>query len=220
MAIKPDSVNIGDRIEIKVKGQKKGKIYVSQVLDKFNENKYLISGPIQKSAFIPIHESDVIMVKYFKEGKGRFIFDAIVNKRIIDKVYKLEIERISNIKRLQERNYYRLPIKLKVIKNHKLEENGYSHEVEEECLTADLSGGGLKLLCCYRHEIGDEVICNFKEGLELTVIGEVIRVEEVENTEYKYAVGIKFTSLTEEAREQIIKFIFEEQRKLRKKGLI
>lgn len=212
---------IGDKIEIRETKTKTKNKYVSQILDIIDDNIYIISGPIQKSALVPLHVGSLIEITYFRADKGRFIFKAKIIEREYENIYKLKIEKISCITKLQERNYYRLSVKLNVQKRHNTVIDNHKKEVIENCIAKDISGGGIRIFCNYQHTVKDLVKLDIAiSDFNITVTGIVTRVQEIENDNYKFALGIKFTEIEDKDRERLIKYIFEQQRKLRKKGLI
>lgn len=212
---------IGDKIEIKETKTKANNRYISQILDIIDDNIYIISGPIQKSALIPFHVGSLIEITYFREDKGRFVFKAKIIEREYKNIYKLKIEKISCITKLQERNYYRLSVNLDIQKIYNLKLDGNNEEVTERCIAKDISGGGIRVFCNLKHSVGDKVKLNISTtDFCITALGMVIRIQEIENDNFKFSLGIKFTEIEDEDRERLIKYIFEQQRKLRKKGLI
>ncbi|RKD34455.1 flagellar brake protein [Thermohalobacter berrensis] len=219
MASKFSLPKVGDKVDIKVLDPSYKEKYVSQILNVLDEYTYEISGPIHKRNIVPLSLGLQIKVMYCKEQKGRFMFKAKIIEREKKPIYKIKIERLNKIKRLQERNFYRLPIMIKVIKQF---QNMKNKEIEkEECITEDISGGGLRILCNKKHNLDDIVLCKFTmNGIELSLKCQVVRTEDCDNKNYKYSLGMKFIDITDYQREKIIKFIFDEQRKLRQKGLI
>lgn len=218
---KIDLPNIGDRIQITIKRNLITQSYSSQILDIIDKKKYVISGPIVKNTIVPLNVGTEIQVYYVKEERGRFNFKGRITGSYNDDIYKINIERVSDTKRIQERDYYRLPSEIKVLKTFFPSDNEGVDKIQENCIAKDISGGGMKILCKQNHNIGDKVECAFSlNNSEITLQGIVVRREEENKNGFRYSVGIQFIDIPLEKREEIIKYIFEEQRKLRKKGLI
>ena len=74
----------------------------------------------------------------------------------------------------------------------------------------------------HKLDIGDMIECNFQLDNEndIKIIGKVVRFGIADKLTYKYDLGISFPKISEGVRDTIIKFIFEKQRELRKKGFI
>jgi len=214
-------LNIGEKIEIKQLGSKQNTKYISQVLDIIDERTYSISGPIHKGMIIPISLESTVEITYFKEEKGRFLFKATVISREEKGVYRLTIKRIGKIIRFQQRDYYRLAVSKDVIITSSFMDGNIERTLEENCITKDISGGGVRFLSNFNHSLKD--ILSFKlniNGFEIASSGEVVRVKKSDNSNYEYEIGMRFIELSNSDRDILIRFIFEQQRKLRRKGLI
>lgn len=222
-------LKVGDKIYI-MKVEHQNNQYSSQILDILSENGYMISGPIRRSTIIHIRPNTVIEVGYYKEKIGKFVFIAIVKEVWEKGIYKLRIERLSDIIKIQERNFFRLPIALEVEKEYNAEQvyntgNEVHGETKKEiCITGDISGGGLKLFSNIKHENNDKIRLRFLiEDMEIIAIGEVIRVSESKSRDYKhkykYEIGVKFVDINDHQRDAIVKHMFEQERELRKKRI-
>jgi c-di-GMP-binding flagellar brake protein YcgR len=221
MVLLADLYHIGDRINIIRYRRKKVDIYPSQVLDILSNDLLMVSGPIRKSSIVIMHKGDIIGIECIVENKGRYIFRAEILNRYEKGVYKLEIRKISKIRRFQQRKFYRFSTSLpvKIIFNTKI--NDLSKSIEENCHTKDISGSGMKLLCNYKHSVGDIIQCILKlNDKTLRFDCEVVRIEETDMGDYKFLMGIKYINIKDTERDFIVKFIFGQERKLRKKGLI
>lgn len=207
------SLDIG--MKINILRLNSNRAYPCQVLDIIKPDEMVISGPIKKSDFILINLNESIKVFYFVENKGKYFFDAEVVSTNLSSIYSLTIRKKTKTHLVQLREYYRLPTAIKV--NIK-DELGL---VDENCEAKDISGGGIKLYCNYKYKLGDKVICNFNiYDSNLEVQGTIVRIENIDSFHYKYSVGVSFTNISEIDRDLIIRYIFEQQRILRGKGLI
>jgi len=214
-------LEVGDKIEFISLDSKRKSKHVSQILDILDKDNLVISGPIQKSTLIPMHVDEIIEVSLYKENKGKFVFNSKIVKRDIKKIYKLTITILGEIRKVQERNFFRLPISVNVLKKHSLLIEGENKIIEEQCVTEDLSGGGAKVLCNYKHNMGEKIVFEATLGkYPIVSQGIIVRIDKSNIGDFQYSIGIKFIDIKNEYRDKIIKFIFEEQRKLRKKGMI
>lgn len=219
METKFEFINIGMKIDILRNNDKT--LYPSQVLEIIEPDELIIRGPMKKTQLILLHNEEEIGVTYYIENNGRFFFTAKVISRQLNNMYTLRIKIISDIQKKQLRNYYRIPVTLDVEKSFTISKDGNDEIVTEKCVAKDISGGGLKLYCNYKHEIDDEIQLRFKVKDHLIVgKAKIVRIEEVDTYNYKYSIGVSFTDITENNRDLIVKFVFEQQRILRLKGLI
>ncbi len=214
-------LEIGMKLDIELNGEnEKGKFYPSKVLEIIEPDELIIGGPMKKSQLVLLHKGEAIKVYYNVENRGKYSFDAEIISREYKRIYILRTKRTSNVRRIQLRDYFRLPVTLDVEKRFTLK--GQNKEtITELCEAKDLSGGGMKLYCKYEHVVGDEIQWKFKlNDNVLEGKATVIRVEEIDSFNYKYSLGVSFTEISDKDREAIIKYIFEQQIILRIKGLI
>ncbi|WP_158281645.1 PilZ domain-containing protein [Sporanaerobacter acetigenes] len=221
MSLDKEELNIGERIEIIKQSQKKAQVYPSQILDIINDDIYIISGPIHKNTIVPLHIGDIIKIVYIKENKGRYMFKAEILSREDKLIYKLKIKKISEVYRLQQRQYYRFNINIPVTKYYNLKVGSETRTIEEKCISKDLSGNGIRIMCNFNHSVGDEIKCLLEiNDMIISTSGEIVRVKKIDNLNYMYEVGINFINIKKEDREIIVRFIFREERKLIEKGMI
>lgn len=89
--------------------------------------------------------------------------------------------------------------------------------------TVDLSGGGAMFVCNTKLKFGDslDTMIYLSDNDSVKAVSKVTRfVENLPNAKQKYSVGLEFTVIEESERDKIIKFIFNKQREMRKKGLL
>lgn len=221
MARYKDVFKIGKRIEIVRDGAKETEYFPSQILDIIDDEIFIISGPIHRNNIVLLHRGENIEIAYLAKNRGMYIFTGLILERDYDPIYKVRIRKTSEVKRYQKREYYRFETSIPVIKSLVIEGPEGQKLVKEKCRTRNISGGGLNLLSNYEHQVGDQVFCNFdirEEGLELKA--EIVRINKVDAFDYDYTLGLAFSEISERDRDIIIKFIFEEERIMREKGLI
>lgn len=213
-------IEVGKKIQI-TRQINEEEYLASQILDIISEKEIIISGPIKKNNLVFVHRDEVIKLYFTVENKGIYSFAAKVLSREQSPVYTLRVERVSKIIKIQKRKHYRLFSGLKVVKQHSISENGHMDIYKENCEARDISGGGMRIYCNYKHKLNDEVHCSFEiENLNIATKAIVKRVEEIDTFDYKYSIGVSFLDIEEWSRDEIIKYVFEQQRILRNKGLM
>lgn len=152
----------------------------------------------------------------FTIESGKYFFTTKPIGIIKENITLLAIELPASIKRNEMRAFYRvemlrrIPVKLVKVANGL---NGTDYQ-KNDIITmtcTDLSGGGMKLISPVPLDKDDVLeidLSGLVEGLE-NVSAKVIRYIGVE--EEGHAVGIMFTSLTESARDKIIRCVFQRQ---------
>lgn len=152
----------------------------------------------------------------FTIESGKYFFTTKPIGIIKENITLLAIELPASIQRNEMRAFYRvemlrrIPVKLVRVAAGL---NGTDYQ-KNDIITmtcTDLSGGGMKLISPVPLDKDDELeidLSGLVDGLE-NVSAKVIRYIGVE--EEGHAVGIMFTSLTESARDKIIRCVFQRQ---------
>ncbi len=236
-------ISPGDRIELKKTGAEKkakeigaepAKTYVSQVYDILNEDEMKIAMPIVEGRVIPLP----INGRYdlcFYTANGLYQCRAIITDRYKeDELFVLQIEITSDLKKFQRRQYFRLECTMdiwyKILPKEEILEIITDKEKMEELLTGeldkgvalDISGGGMRFTSSKRHSSGDCVIVVLrikKSGNNATCIlpGTILKSTSVLNRSDVFEHRVEYNNVQGSVREALIKFIFEEERRLRQK---
>lgn len=214
------SVVIGEKLHIVLDNKEPGKqrFMVSQVLEKSHGGTLVIAMPILQGRLVPIRVNKIINIVFYRPN-GVYEFKAQVAGRSKGKVPSIQIQALSPIKKTQRRNYFRLNTILPV----QVSINCVPGEecAVFNCLTLDISAGGMRLASNKDIDEGCTIGCDLVlAGKPLSVKAKVVRRSAVYNKEYAFEIGVQFIRLEEKVRCGIIAFIFEEQKKLKKKGLI
>lgn len=214
-----DLLRIGENIEIEIDNGESFLKMKSSVISVIDDSRVSIAMPIYKGRIYPISAGQRINLVFNKANKGRMYFAAeVVNRMAKGNLKILVVKKVSDIRYFQRRDFFRLNI----ILNMKLEiiENGTPVKTIP-AITKDISGGGLRLITKEKLPKHTVVKCHiFLEDDIVEPFGEIVRCALQPESMIKYDVGICFTAIDESIRSKIISFIFKNQRKLRKKGLI
>ncbi|ABR48852.1 type IV pilus assembly PilZ [Alkaliphilus metalliredigens QYMF] len=214
-----NELQVGDKIEIELTDtQEKKSPLLSQVAE-LKQGKIYINSPLSDGHAYRLHDNEKLKFIFYREGKGIYSFlGEIVEKNQVQgsELQLYEIKPISSISKIQRRDHYRFP----VIKKFKIESLDKDGQVISG-VTKDLSGGGVKIITRNKVEMNEAVKCTvfIEEHQNLEAIGKVIR-KEFDPILKEYKIGIEFTEIDAVVRKEIIAFIFEQQRLLRKRGLI
>lgn len=217
-----DLPSIGDRIEIENSTIMKNDVkLISQVLDIIDEKHMSIAMPIVNSVVVPIPTGEIVQIKYAKKSIGVFAFSArVLARKHSEHLSYMKMERLSDVKKVQRRDYFRLDIVLDV-KMKLVETNGVGDNNSFSALTKDISGGGLRLISKTKLSANDLVDIALKtDDGTIQARGRIIRCVPYESSGSDYEIAIIFDAIDEQARTQIISFIFKYQRKMKKKGLV
>lgn len=213
--------NEGDRINLLLMNGYDNHQYVSKIESINSDETIDVLIPISKNRIIYIKNEAFLKVITAKEG-AIYEFKAQVVNKLFGKIPLLRLSKVSEITKIQRRNYYRLKIinKIKVRKVINLKEKQFDEFFAGSLV--DISGGGVAISTSKELELNDLIETNMDlNSQNICTFGTIVRKdlrEDGSNSPFVY--GVKFEKITEHDRNIIMRFIFEEQRKLAKKGLI
>lgn len=191
----------------------------------------LVTIPMKRISVKHLSKEEEIYGFYYDDNDV-YMFTTYMIERVFENIplYKLAFPKI--IKKVQRRNYVRIPISLPVLY---LESNeNLEREIIENCAedlkdlywgqwkkatTLDLSGGGMKLSSKKLLKLDSKYIFLFKlDELTIGVKGRVVRfIPTIYKKHVNYQVGIEFQDIAENKRDQIIGFVFKKLREERQK---
>ncbi len=211
----------------------KNRIYSSTVHEIMSEDRLEITMPMEQTKLIllPV-DSEYDLVFYGETGLYQ-CFARVIDRYKSNNVYILVVELTSNLRKYQRREYYRFSCALELCARNleereiqAVEENSpYSLQPGlplHRSVIVDISGGGLRFISTQRYEPDSLLYCSYhllKDGerKKYEVIGKVLAVRELENRPGNYEHRVQYYNLDVDVREEIIRFIFEEERKSRRK---
>ena len=230
-------ITLGDRIEltavgrVKLSEEEERKVYQSKVYEILTDDTLEITMPMEKTKLIllPV-DGEYDMIFYTDTGLYQ-CFARIVDRYKSNNVYILRVELTSNLRKYQRREYYRFSCALEMCSRNLEEEEQQAVEEKKpyilqpglplkKSMIVDISGGGIRFLSTQKYESGSLLYCNYhlvKNGVskQYEVIGKVLSVKDVENRPGTYEHRVQYYNMDTATREEIIKFIFEEERKSR-----
>lgn len=229
----------GDRIEISPV-EKKGnhveeentttKTYVSQVQSVLSDERMEIVMPMEgtKIVLLPV---DAVFDMYLTTRNGLYqCFMRVIDRYKSNNVYLLVVELTSNLRKYQRREYYRFSCALEMKSRELSRDEIRVVDTVEEFITpglplkqsviVDISGGGLRFLSNHQYEPGSLIYINYclliKEKVkEYNLVGKVLAIKPSENRKGVYEHRVQYVNIGNEEREEIIRYIFEEERKHR-----
>ena len=209
------------------------KIYESKVVDVIGDDKLEILMPIEQTKLVLLPVNGEYNLHFFT-SRGLFQCDAKVENRYKDgNLYLLEMKLTSSLQKYQRREFYRFPCvmdmevrDLTADEKRRLDQEG--EFIAEDDVTGnkavilDISGGGLRFTSTTPFEPKTTVVCNYvlrREGgnRRLCVAGKLLSCKRLPNNPGQYEQRVMFTHISPREREDIIRYIFEEERKKRQK---
>lgn len=232
-----DYVSLGDKIDITYLHQNNGKIYKSSVFDFLDELVVEIGMPTEggKMILFPVGFECSLL---FYTQRGMYICDGKVLERYKkDGFYMISVKITSIPKKHQRRDYYRVNCGIDFNFYRITEEVGRlesTTELLEEITnpkyipekrlarTKDISGGGIKFVTDEELESGSYILtvmhlANDKLDHTFYLVTEIIDCIPMEKAPEKKLARGKFQFKDLKDRDLIVRFVFEEDRMLRKK---
>ena len=212
----------GSKIQIEIVTKTKdNQQYASQVIEAYANGTMEVVTPMLKNKIV-YFINDTIITIVLPKGDATYQFDAKVIGKSFANIQTMKVEAISEITKIQRRGYFRLKlikdIECRAAANMEDREFG---EVFKGTMV-DISGGGV--LFTTTTDIDEYGIIELTidlNGKKLVVLSSIRRKSLISaGTKVKYTYGVRFENISDFERNLIAKYIFEEQRKLIKKGLV
>ncbi|MBC7959345.1 MAG: flagellar brake protein [Vallitaleaceae bacterium] len=212
------SVELGDKIEvIRKTGLKTNQhSFFSKIQEIPDENQIIITAPIENGKIIPLEMNwEYYLCIYTANGLYRCESEVVDRKRV-DHMFYATLKLKTKMQKYQRRQYYRLDCVLSF--HYKNDEK----EVWNNGLILDISGGGLRFTSNAQLVPLEQVVCHIQLNFEddqkhLYVNGSIIDCNIIDFNANIYETRVAFDTISNDAREIVIRFIFEEERKRRKK---
>lgn len=203
-----DVLKIGDKIIIKKKVRKDESEYTSQIQD-IDGKKIRILTPMYRSVLVRLQEKTRIELLVYGDGKVYYLDAEVIKTAVENNLYYTDIVAVSEVEKMERRNYYRVRTMKDILVRLKDEENPQEYE---SALTIDLSGGGI--MFSSTHEYSEDTDIEIKMNIDDSPVildGKVLNKEKQEGLRsYKYTV--QFVNLDRSVKEKIITHVFKLQR--------
>lgn len=222
-------LNIGTRFELEIlgtNGNRIGTTHISKLLEHVNERTLIVSAPIYESRLIYVPLNGKVRITFFHNKHGLHGFTAIVTAREQrESLSVLRIQAESPPEKTQRRTHYRLDCTLNV--EYKVYNDNLIHETDKpqykKALTKNISGSGACIVVSEEipKDTAMEIYIDLGETVKVRAKCSVSRCSLMEmNKIPKYMLGLHFTEITTLNQDNIIKYIFEQQRRLLKNDVL
>ena len=232
-------VSPGDKVEMKSTvnvvlpdGTKGIKTYKSSVYDILDEGRLEIVMPKDQTKLVLLPVDGEYDVCFYTHG-GMYRADVrIIEIQKINGIYVLVTEMISNLHKYQRREYYRFNCIIEMMAREmtKKETDIYAEGLAEllpqsdmiRGVIVDISGGGARFVSRQLFRESSMILMRFELPIldtekSFLLVGRVIYSSEIVNRANEFENRVKFELIDSVTREKIIRYIFNEERKNRKK---
>ena len=239
-------VHLGDKVDIRIVQQmlqteKTGvspHVYKSQVHDITEDGELEITMPIENEKLVLLS----LGIRYefvFYTSTGLYHGIGQIKERYKrDNIYVLLIELHSQLRKFQRREYYRYPclldtqfylVSIEDVDTKTTDEifdglrDEHFYEKQKQGMILDLSGGGVRFVTDEKLEEDSYILliirlCNDIMDKQYFIIGHVLESSPMKNRQGKYETRVQFIFREKKVQEEIIRYIFEEERKGRQKN--
>lgn len=216
-----------------VEKAKRVKPFVSQIYDILDGDQLKIAMPIVEGRVIPLPLHARFDACFFTSG-GLYQAKVVITDRYKeDGLHILVVDITSELKKYQRRQYFRLEYTMDVTYKPITEEQimvavsdpeGLEEILAEDVekgIALDISGGGMRFTSAQELEKDSSIIVMVNIGVveqnEACFIANVISSSKIQNRDRIFEHRVEFKNMKNAVRENLIKFIFETERRLRKK---
>ncbi len=232
----------GERIELQVLESYQdyvvddSKNLISQLSAIVSDDTIEIAMPLDKSTLVIVPIDCPLNIVFFTQMGLYSCEGRVIDRYKNNNVFLLVVELTSNLSKYQRREFYRFSCALEMCTRplEKVEINAVERKAPviitedlplKHSIIIDISGGGLRFVCSQKYDVGNLLYCSYYltlkgERKKYDIVGKVLSAKEVENRDKTYEHRVQYQNIDSYTREEIIKFIFEEDRKNRQKDWI
>ncbi len=226
------NIKTGAKATIIVTKLDQTKLELPTIFESYITNSQLMFyAPIVGGKLFSFRRGQGVVLEYFYNNgtnsfEAKFVSD--VKKGNMNFVV---VEQVSDVKRIQKRNDFRLDINMKLkVKykenivetvtedNHQIEKIvKQGKEIFENVTTTDISGGGISFITDSVFQREDKMTMFIRlteKDLEEEFHGTVMRITKLDPdiAKLKYNVGVRFDYTTPHQKDKIVRYCFEKQR--------
>lgn len=235
-------ISPGDKVELKSTvsvvlpdGTEGVKTYRTSIHDVLEDGRFEIVMPMENTKLILLPIGGEYDACFYSYGRMYTATVMIVDRQKTNGIYTITAELTTGLHKYQRREYYRfnciVEMKARQLTERETEsfKRGYTFVVSDEGMVrgviVDISGGGARFVSRTLFEEGCYLMMDFSlciMGIErpFLLAAKVICSNEIENRTQEYENRVKFEFISSAEREEIIKYIFDEERKNRKNGKV
>ena len=211
----------GDKIDIFASGLSDNSTsYKSSFSDKLTDSMWEITMPVDSGRVVLFQLGTQFDFIIYTKNKTILKSSAIVRQRYRkENMYFLAIELINNLEKIQRRQFFRLPCTIDM--------DFYEVRYDDKAVKSvilDISGGGIRFSLSTPLEEGTYFMAQFSLALEectqqFNIVCKVINCTQSLDYADRYFARSKFIFDRMTEREKIVRFVFEEERRIRRREM-
>ncbi len=234
-------VVVGNRVELQAvkrlnlnqnRENDERKVYTTKVYDIVSDERIELLMPMEQTKLILLPVDGEYELCFYTDNGLYQCVAKVVDRYRDNNIYVLALDLTTNLRKYQRREFYRFSCALEMNSRELLKEeieslNNSHNALQPELplkrsVIVDISGGGLRFVSNLEYEKGSMILCNYNLVVDdvqkhYSLVGRVLSVEELENRPGVYEHRVQYVNMDVDEREEIIKYIFNEERKSRHK---
>ncbi len=233
-------ISIGDKLDMEqlFHGEpetdtQRRRVFNCRIMDMPAENVLRITMPLYEGRLVPLEVGAQYRISTYAQ-KGIYEGDFVVINRLKDgNLFLADMELQGSLKKVQRREYYRYGCRLEatyrlITSREAIEIAPEELELQEwkKAVILDISGGGIRMVSEYKETTPVLIQMRFTLPIqdqmqEFLPYGNLLSSAQNENNPLIQEHHVMFAQLGDKEREQIIRYIFEDERRkiLKNKGL-
>ncbi len=241
-----DKIELSD-IMVKPDPDRRKKVYVSQLLEIVSDRVLNVAVPIESTHFVPLEVGTRYDMRVFASKGMYTCVAAVTGRFKQDGAFFLQMKLLTEVKRDQRRQYFRIdrmiPMHYHVVSREEntiksiLESNDFADDRERRVLEKKLrsvsgeqkdgtinniSAGGARFLTSEKLLKEDRLTMDFYLDPDSTdsyfeLECRVIYAADMRDQNQRYESRAEFVNVNQTDRERIVRFVFTEERRIRKK---
>lgn len=220
----------GDKIDISITGVDViDEVYKSSVSDLLSDNLWEVTMPVSGSRMILFRTGMECDFLVFTRSNTIYSCKAVVRKRYKkDNLFFLEVEILSNLRKVQRRQFFRIACSADMNFSHiKFDEQTFKYQNmptgEGKAVIVDISAGGIRFSSNTPFEKGEYILAEFtlesEQHHDFSLVCRIIESFKNDKADGKYVNRAQFLFEKLSDREKIVKYVFDEERRIRKREI-
>ena len=214
-------LKIGQLVHIEITDYRGSTQRYPSRIENISNEKITLASPMKNRIPIYVNIGSEVSI-WFWDSVAIYTFNSVSISNDNEGVALFTINSPEKIERVQNRDYVRVQTNIDVAVRSTTRDD---EEILVNCKTRDLSGGGMMLvLTKHLHLKKDpEVYLEFElDGERIQSMGLIVWNDWELDSEgiERNILGVKFTTVTESNRQNIVRYVYKKQIELRRKGLL
>lgn len=226
-------IPVENRTKLNSDGKEENVSYETKVATVIDDETIEMLMPMEQTKLILLPVDGEYNVVFYTNGGLYQCFARVADRYKSGALYLVQFELTSNLRKYQRREYYRFSCALEMCARNLEEEELDAVEKNSKVwlqpgkpirrsVIVDISGGGIRFMSNQKYETGSMIYISYNliKGTirkQYELVGRVLSVREIENRPGTFEHRVQYHNIDNVSREEIIQFIFEEERKSRSK---